>query len=114
MNFSGITDTTGTDMSGCKYDIGKLRLDLLPFDALEEVGRVLTTGADKYGDRNWERGMAWSRLLGAALRHLFSWAMRSGRDAESGRSQLAHAAADILFLLAYEIRGIGEDDRVGG
>ncbi len=103
--------TISPPLSGHKDDIGKPRLDLLPFDALEEVGRVLTLGADKYGDRNWERGMAWSRLLGAALRHLFSWAIRSGRDAESGRSQLAHAAADILFLLAYEIRGIGEDDR---
>ena len=111
MNFSGITDTTGTDMSGCKYDIGKLRLDLLPFDALEEVGRVLTTGADKYGDRNWERGMSWSRLLGAALRHIFAWAMRSGPDAESGRSHLAHAACCVLFLLSHELRGIGEDDR---
>jgi hypothetical protein len=34
-----------------------------------------------------------------------------GRDHESGRSHLAHAACCVLFLLAYERRKVGTDDR---
>lgn len=98
-------------MEGLKFDEGKVRLDLLPFDALTEVAKVLTHGANKYGDRNWEKGMKWGRLLGAALRHLFAWARREDLDPETGLSHLAHAACSVLFLLTYTLRGIDGDDR---
>lgn len=55
--------------------------------------------------------MAWSRMLGACLRHLFSWAKREEADPESGLSHLAHAACCVLFLIDYERRGAGQDDR---
>lgn len=97
--------------SGVKHDHDKVPLDLLPFDALERVGEVLQHGAKKYAPRNWERGMRWGRLLGAAFRHLFAWARGQNRDPETGFSHLAHAACCVLFLLAYEERGIGTDDR---
>lgn len=84
-----------------KYDDGKNALQLLPFLALEEVGKVLAFGAKKYGDHNWRQGMKWSRLLGAALRHIFAWARGETLDRESGLSHLAHAACCILFLLEY-------------
>jgi hypothetical protein len=95
---------------GRKDDQGKNRLDLLPFTALEEVGKVLTHGASKYGDHNWKKGMKWSRLLGAALRHVFAWASGAGKDSESGLSHLAHAACCILMLLEYELWRMGEND----
>jgi hypothetical protein len=98
--------------AGVKHDAEKVRLDLMPFDALVEVGEILTFGAAKYDARNWEKGMAWGRLLGASLRHLFAWGRGENLDPETGKSHLAHAACCILFLLAYEKRGIGEDDRL--
>ena len=94
-----------------KHDAGKPRLDLLPFDALEQVGAVLDYGAKKYAARNWEKGLAWGRLLGAALRHLGAWARGANLDAESGLPHLAHAACCVLMLLASVTRGIGADDR---
>lgn len=96
---------------GRKDDAGKIRLDLLPLDALTAVGDVLTDGATRYGDRNWEAGMAWHRLFGALLRHTWAWWQGEGKDPDSRRSHLAHAACCVLFLLAYEIRGAGTDDR---
>lgn len=99
------------ELGGVKHDHGKPRFDLLPFDALEEIVKVLTFGADKYGARNWEGGLSWGRVLGACSRHLAAWAMRRGADPETGLSHLAHAGGCILFLLAYELRGVGEDDR---
>ena len=96
---------------GKKYDAGKLRMDLLPLDAIEEVVKVLTFGASKYGDWNWSKGMSWSRLFGAAMRHL--WAFWKGEvyDKESKINHLAHCSCCILFLLHYSIYKSGIDDR---
>ncbi len=100
-----------TTEEGVKYDSGKARWDLLPFDALDEVAEVLRYGANKYAARNWEKGMAWSRLLGAALRHLGAWALGNDVDEESEMPHLAHAACCVLMLLALVERGVGADDR---
>jgi len=94
-----------------KYDDGKSRWELLPFDALDDVAKVLTYGAKKYDEHNWAKGMKWSRLLGAAMRHLTAWALGERLDPESGLPHLAHSVANVLFLSASERRGIGEDDR---
>jgi len=107
-------DSTGTQLpwnSGVKFDEGKLRYDLVPWDAMDEIVKVLTLGAKKYEDRNWEKGMDWGRCIGATFRHVKEWAMGNSRDDETGLSHLAHAGCDILFLLAYEGRKIGKDDR---
>lgn len=96
---------------GVKFDTGKLRYDLMPHDALEEYVGVLTYGAAKYADRNWEAGMDWSRLYAAALRHLTSWWKGHDIDDESGLPHLAHVLCCINFLLAYQLREAGKDDR---
>lgn len=64
-----------------------------------------------YGGRNWERGMAWGRLAGAAQRHLWAWMAGEDRDPDTGMSHLDHALTNLAFLVAYEERGIGTDDR---
>ena len=98
-----------------KFDSDKPSLDLLPFSALIEVGKVLSYGAVKYSRDNWRNGngLAWSRLLAAALRHLFAWGSGENRDKETGLSHLAHAACCVLFLLTYDVDGGGHDDRWG-
>ena len=96
---------------GKKWDANKLRYDLLPADALEDVVQIFSDGAAKYGDRHWEAGMSWSRPFAAAMRHLWAWWRGEDLDPESGRSHLAHAAVNVLFLMAYARRGVGVDDR---
>lgn len=96
---------------GRKADNGKDPWHLLPTDAVRAIVKVLAFGASKYGDRNWEKGMAWSRCHAALLRHMMSWWEGEGLDEETGFSHLWHAGCCILFLIAYEIRGIGIDDR---
>lgn len=98
---------------GLKHDVGKLRLDLLPPELEEAVAEVLGDGCVKYGERNWELGLKWSRVYAATRRHLLAWWKLEPADPESGRSHLAHAACCIAFLLAYEGRGAGTDDRPG-
>lgn len=97
---------------GKKHDTDKIRLDLMPTDVMCEVAKVYTFGAKKYGDRNWEKGLAYHRAYGAALRHMTSWWMRDDFDDETGIHHLAHAICELEFLLAFELRNIEHlDDR---
>lgn len=96
---------------GRKDDTGKLPYHLLPSDAVEEILKVLAFGATKYAPRNWEKGMAWSRPFSALMRHMWAWWRGERCDPETGLSHLAHAGCCILFLLSYEVRGGGNDDR---
>lgn len=98
---------------GRKDDAGKAPWHLLPFDALSAIVAVLAFGALKYAPRNWEKGMDWDRPFSALLRHLTAWWEGEDRDPETGLSHLAHAGCCLLFLLAFEIRGIGRDTRPG-
>lgn len=92
------------DGKGLKADDGKIPFELLPYDALTEVAKVLQFGAVKYAARNWERGMSWSRLFGSLMRHMTSFWRGEEKDPETGLPHLAHAACCVLFLLSYQLR----------
>lgn len=97
---------------GVKHDDDKLRWELLPWDAVEEVVKVLNFGARKYEDRNWEKGIQHSRVYAAAIRHLTRWFSWEDTDEETDLPHLAHATCCCLFLLSYQLRGQYEfDDR---
>jgi Domain of unknown function (DUF5664) len=107
-------------MSGWKADDGKVRLDLIPPEAIFALGEILSFGARKYEARNWEKGLSWGRVFAACMRHLWCWCGKTPTaksflftdvDEETQRSHLWHALCCVVFLLVYEERGIGEDDR---
>ena len=58
---------------GRKDDTDKVRLELIPPELLFGIGAILSFGAKKYADRNWEKGMSWSRVFGAMMRHIWCW-----------------------------------------
>lgn len=99
--------------AGRKDDADKVRMELLPPEMIEATAAVLTFGAKKYADRNWERGLKWSRCFGALMRHMWAWWRGEKADPETGYSHLWHASCCLSFLIAYEQRGSGEDDRPG-
>lgn len=101
-------------MQGKKFDQGKPRISLLSSDAIVEVAKVATMGAQKYDDHNWRKGMKWSRLLDAAERHLLKYNKGERVDEESGLSHLAHVAWNLMALIEYEINNVGEDDLFKG
>ena len=97
---------------GTKDDTGKPRYDLIPPDALDELVKGLTHGANKYGDRNWEKGIVYGRIFGAAMRHLWAWWRGEEIDKDSGLHHLSLAASEVFFLMAYHKRGMKKfDDR---
>jgi hypothetical protein len=97
---------------GVKNDNGKLRVDLIPPEALESLGAVLRHGATKYEDRNWEKGIQYNRIYAALLRHLITWAKGEKIDAESGFNHLDHAFCNLMFLVTYERRGMVSFDNL--
>ena len=103
------------DGGGQRDDAGKPRVDLIPADAMLELGKVYGAGIERgYQERNWERGMKWSKCLGPLMRHLFKWMMgKKYDDGPEGTGQLhiAMVAWNAIALLTYELRGIGVDDR---
>jgi hypothetical protein len=72
---------------------GKGRYDLLPPRALRAVALRFQDGAEKYGERNWERGQPLTRILDSALRHAFS--------VLEGKTDEDHAAAAAWNFLAF-------------
>lgn len=108
-------------VEGYKADEEKVRMDLLPPELLFAVADILTFGAKKYQDRNWEKGMRWGRPFAAMMRHMWAWwggktatsenFLLGDFDMETGRSHLWHAGCCLAFLIAYEARGAGVDDR---
>lgn len=94
-----------------KADQHKARFDLIPPEFMLELARVLTYGANKYSAHNWANGADWSRYFSAAQRHLWAWQQGEDHDEETGYSHLAHAACCLAFLLSYQHRDLGNDDR---
>lgn len=98
-------------LEGAKFDNGKLRMDLIPPEADRAMAQVLTMGAAKYGDRNWEKGLNWSRVLAALKRHLLDWEMRVDLDEESKLNHMKHVLWNAMALVTFIERGVGRDDR---
>jgi len=87
-----------TPEGGLKYDNDKPRMDLLDFDALEGLAKVLTFGAKKYDEHNWRNGISYSRLTAAMLRHLAALQRGEDIDAESGLPHIDHLGCCWMFL----------------
>jgi len=98
-------------MSGKKYDEKKPMMDLLPPEALTEIAKVLTFGAEKYDRGNWAKGLNYSRVISATLRHLNAYNAGEDKDPESGMSHIAHAACNLTFLLHFIKHNPELDDR---
>lgn len=99
----GQSQSAGSEVlrKGLKYDEGKIGVHLLPPGALLEIAKVLDFGARKYAAWNWSKGLLYTRLYAALLRHLWAWFRGEDSDPETGLSHLAHAGCCVLFLLHY-------------
>lgn len=102
-----------TKAEGLRFDEGKNRLDLIPPEWEWELGRVLTEGAKKYADRNWELGMDYSKVVGPLRRHLNAYLRGERIDPTDGTLHAAKVAWNALVLMTYDLRKIGKDNVTG-
>lgn len=80
--------------------IGKGRYDLISPFATRRLAEWYELGAQKYADRNWEKGMPFSRYIDSAKRHLDKYVM--GMDDED---HLAAAAWNIFAIMHHQELG---------
>jgi len=97
---------------GLRFNEGKTRHDLVPAFAQEQYARVLTKGAQKYAERNWEKGMPWSKILSSLERHLYAVKKGEDFDKETGLLHSAHIMCNAAFLTEYYKIYPQGDDRV--
>jgi hypothetical protein len=84
----------------------------VPARQLPGVAAVLGFGAAKYAPRGWEKGIEYSRVFAAAMRHALAHQAGETLDAESGLPHEAHLWCNVVFLLAFTARGRTDlDDR---
>lgn len=82
---------------------GKGRFDLLSPYATLRSARWMELGAMKYADRNWEKGMPFSRYIDSALRHINKYKM--GLDDED---HLAAAVWNLNAIMHHQ--GLGQTE----
>lgn len=68
--------------TGARRDvrINKGRFDLLPWRTLWALAIHYEKGCDKYGDRNWEKGIPVSRFIDSAVRHIAQFLIGSSEE----------------------------------
>lgn len=77
---------------------GKGRFDLISPFALSRLAKWYELGAQKYSDRNWEKGgIPFSRYLDSALRHLNKFAMGM-----TDEDHLSAAAWNIFAIMHFQ------------
>jgi hypothetical protein len=102
-----VTDPTTGAAKGSKPE----RYDLIPVGPLANVARVYGKGAEKYAERNWEKGYAWHLSYAAMQRHVNAFWAGQSIDPETGCHHLACATFHLFALMEYEARETGTDDR---
>lgn len=97
-------------MKAKKYDQGKPMYHTAPTYGMEEITKVFTYGANKYGAFNHHDGIEYCRYVDAAVRHINDFLQHEDID-ESGLPHLAHAAASLAIVIESMKLGFGTDDR---
>lgn len=77
------------------------RFDLIPCTPLWEVAKLYGKGAEKYEERNWEKGYDWNLSYAAALRHITQFWMGEDYDEETGCHHLSSVIFHCLALMEF-------------
>lgn len=79
--------------------------ELLPLTVLEEVVKVYTFGAKKYGANRWQNlPDAKERYKAAMLRHLVELDKGNMTDRESGLHHAAHMVWNAIAILYFYLK----------
>jgi len=94
INDSGERITYGENAAIREPSTGRGRPDLISPFALTRLSKWYELGSLKYEDRNWEKGMNFSRYTASIFRHLIAW--MKGDKSECHLSAIAWNAFAIM------------------
>jgi len=85
----------------------KPRWDVLPWEQLKPVIRILNQGAERYneryGEQHWKQTPEGRMVyMNKAIRHIVEYMTGVREDADSGEDPRAHAVCDLLFSMGFE------------
>lgn len=82
----------------------KVRMELLPWNELEEIAKVYTAGANKYGPNKWQNlPDGYQRYKGAMLRHLTEVEKGNDVDPDTGCLHAAQVAWNAIAMLHFKM-----------
>jgi len=84
---------------------GKGRYDLITPFGLRRVAKWYELGAKKYADRNWEKGIPFSRCIDSAKRHIDKYIMGM-----TDEDHLSAAVWNLLAIIHFQELGMDELD----
>lgn len=87
------------------------RFDLIPQHPLWLLAELYGRGAQKYAERNWERGYNWSLSYAAMQRHLSLFWQGEDCDPETGTPHVINAAFHCFALAEFMSTHPELDDR---
>lgn len=105
-------DIRKMENEGKKNDFqdGKLRWDLLPLEEIEDIVKVYTSGANKYGENTWQLlDNGYQRYKAAMLRHLLEYEKGNKVDEDTGCQHLAQVAWNAIAMLYLDKHGKGKE-----
>lgn len=83
----------------------KLMWELLPLELIEEIVKVYTAGAKKYGPNKWQNlDNGYERYKAAAFRHILEYEKGHEFDEETGCRHLAQAAWNLIACLHFSMQ----------
>lgn len=82
-----------------------VRLDLIPVEGFIRTGGLYGRGAGHYGERNWEKGIPYSRMYESLLRHVFAWRRNDPKDTEDHAAAIAWFAMGVMYYDAQIAAG---------
>lgn len=97
--------------TGAKKASKLARFDLVPVDPLYQLAEHYGRGAEKYQDRNWQKGYPWGLSYAALCRHLLKWWSGEDIDPETGSNHMTAVAWHAFALLEYTRTHPEMDDR---
>lgn len=80
----------------------KLRWDLLPWNTIESIVKVITKGAEKYGIDNWKT-INNNMFEAAMFRHFMEYKKGKHIDKQWNLPHLSHFVCNAIFLLWKEL-----------
>lgn len=95
-----------------KADAGKLELDLVPLQIIEDIAEVRMYGNRKYGDPDNWKNVKLRRYINALFRHFIAFLRDpDGVDKESGILHYKHMCCNMAFIcemMAWRKNGTGD------
>lgn len=93
----------------------KVMMELLPWPELEEIAKVYTAGAKKYGPHNWENlPDGYERYKGAMLRHLTEVEKGNDIDEETQCLHAAQVAWNAIAMLHFKMKDYEDRNNIQG